>query len=354
MDVSSRCLSFLRSLSRFESEIRFQLAAACALGLGLSAALPGTAGAVQLRESFEVFPGAVEIDAEFGDFDDLRINGDRISATGFLFRVRNTSYGDGAASAFATLPDEDFAEHGRLTPDAIDALSDAQPFGLYAFEVQLPAGSGRRVSAPAGFELHREYSGGGSGDGGDGRYAEPGASRSDSDRDRGHDPDDNEDRDGDRDEHGDDRDAEHGERHDDGDDEAWVEFSFRIDLARAAGLLFDDAAPTPGALFRTPRTGFLEFFVSTSRGEELDELLGGKHGAPALDVSTALAWIDGREIATRFDESCEEFDGEPLKPRGELVALLQPIPEPRTTAQIALGLLLLARLGRPRRVDAMR
>lgn len=295
----TRCFSFGHFQLRFRPQ-QSRLAAAAALWIALAAALPGAAGAISLGESFERFPGAVQVEAEFGSFDDLQINGDQISGTGFLFRVRNTSYADGGAAAFAIRPDRHFTEHKSLTPEAIQALSDAQPFGLYAFEVELPADAGVLISAPAGFELRRE-------------------------------------------------------RSDDGAD--WIELSFRIDLAHAAGLLFDDAAPTPSELFGTPRYGFLEFFISTASGEIADYLLAEDDdddgdsegdGDSELEVSTSLAWIQGGEIATRFDAPHEDFDDRRLRPHGELLAQFQPIPEPRTVAQVALGLLVLARIGRPR------
>ncbi len=287
------------SFGHFQLRFRPRLAAAAALWIALAMVLPGAADAISLGENFETFPGAVQVEAEFGSFENLQINGDQISGTGFLFRVRNTSYADAGAAAFAIRPDKHFTERKSLTPEAIQALSDAQPFGLYAFKVELPADAGALVSAPEGFDLRRK-------------------------------------------------------RSDDG--EAWIELSFRIDLEHAAGLLFDDAAPTPSELFGTPRYGFLEFFISTSSGEIADYLLAEDEegddddgeGDSELEVSTSLAWIQDGEIATRFDAPHEDFDDRRLRPQGELVVQFQPIPEPRTVAQVALGLLLLARIGRPR------
>jgi hypothetical protein len=264
------------------------LAAASALST------PLRAQAASLRESFGNFPEAVQIEAEFGNFSNLAINGESVSGTGFWFRVTNNSFGSGGSSAFAVRPDSHFSDHKVLTPAAAQVLAEAQPYGLYAFDVHLPSGAGARISAPSGFEVDFE------------------------------------------------------------DEEESAEISFRIDLARAAGLLFDERAPRPSALFGTPRFGTLDFFVSTRSGRLEDNLIDEDSGRPALDVSTQLAWIDAGRIQTHFHAPYEAFDGRRLRPRGELVPATNAVPEPGTGLACASGLVWLALLGRARRARSPR
>lgn len=89
------------------------------------------------------FPDAVILTAEFDTWVGLIVNGVVIpdGTPGFLFRIQNTSFGDGMASSFEEDPDGDFANMDVLTPAARAAISAAQPFGLYGFGVQLPTGA---------------------------------------------------------------------------------------------------------------------------------------------------------------------------------------------------------------------
>ncbi len=209
-----------------------------------------------LLESLGNFPDAVEVTARFGTFAGLQINGDEISATGFHFTVRNTSFGDGAASSFEADPDGDFAENDILTAAAAAAISARQPYGLYIFGAGLPPGSGAVVSAPPGFSLNIQ--------GG--------------------------------------------------------EVNFEKDPGNPDGFLFDNDAPSIPSQFTNPQTGVFDFFISTVSLNLLDNLLAEDDGMPAINIMTSMAWVETGSVQTVFSAPGAPFDGEELRPRGELIA----------------------------------
>lgn len=218
-----------------------------------------------LQPSLGNFPDAVIINAEFNTFTNLNINGDVINDTGFLFEVSNTSWGDGLHSSFVNDPDGDFAVSDVLTAAAAAALDAAQPFGLYTFGAELPLGAGAFTSAPSEFLVNIQEDGGA------------------------------------------------------------LEINFSIDLGSSPdGLLFDPDAMGINAIFTNTRTGTLSFFISTLSTNLLDNLLAEDNGFPAIDVATEMAWYAGSMVVTEFNAPGETFDGEELRPRGELVAIPAP------------------------------
>jgi len=223
-----------------------------------------------LGASLGNFPDAVNITAEFGTFTNRQINGDTINATGFLFQLRNTSFGDGFHSSFVNDPDGDFAVGDVLTPAAAAAIDAAQTFGIFGFGAEVPVGGGLVTSAPAGFAVNIQSSG-------------PGA----------------------------------------------VEVNFEVDLdATLNGLLFDpdaSAASRISSIFTNPETGTFSFFISTVDPDLLDNLLDEDNGFPAINVATRMTWDEGGDALTRFaGTGSAPFLGERLRPRGELVAVPAP------------------------------
>ena len=94
------------------------------------------------------FPNAISLTGEFGTFTNLNINGDTINATGFLFTLQNTSFGDGLHSSFVDDPDGDFVNSDVLTPAAAAAIDAAQRFGIYSFGAEVPLGAGAFTEIP--------------------------------------------------------------------------------------------------------------------------------------------------------------------------------------------------------------
>ena len=122
-------------------------AAAAVLSLSLAPAR----ATVLFEEHLGNFPDAIAVSAEFGTFTNLSVNSTLINATGFLFHLANTSYGDGFHSSFVNDPDGDFANSDVLTAQAAAFIDARQPFGIYLFGATLPTGSGAIGSAPSGF-----------------------------------------------------------------------------------------------------------------------------------------------------------------------------------------------------------
>lgn len=202
------------------------------------------------------FPDAVNLTAEFGSFTNLNINGDTINATGFLFQLQNTSWGDGFHSSFVNDPDGDFAVGDVLTPAAAAAIDAAQPFGIYSFGAELPTGAGATVSSPTGFGLNIQSNG-------------PGK----------------------------------------------VEVNFTVNLGAGLDrLLFDPSATGINGIFTNAQTGTFSFFISTLSANLLDNLLAEDNGLPAMDVATEMVWEEAGVHQTVFG-----FNDAELRPRGEMV-----------------------------------
>lgn len=237
----------------------------------------GPLHAVMFDEDLGNFPDAVEVSALFDSFN-REINGVMINETGFLFRVTNTSFGDGGSSAFEADPDGDFANNHVLAPEAAAAIAVNQPFGIYVFGAELPVGSGAVTSAPAGFVVNLDP-------------VQPDGLR---------------------------------------------EINFELPLAPPDGLIFDAAAAGGiPPIFTNPRTGTFEFFISTPGGFMVSDL------PQFIDIKTEMAWADSSGyVQTEFFAPGEEFNGGELRPRGELNLQLTaaPIPEPGTLLLIGSGL----------------
>ena len=84
-------------------------------------AVTPTLGSSTFVEDLGNFPDATEIGAQFGTFN-TTINGNPINATGFLFDLTNTSFGDGLHSSFENEPDGDFAQNDVLAATAAAAI----------------------------------------------------------------------------------------------------------------------------------------------------------------------------------------------------------------------------------------
>ena len=223
---------------------------------------------------FEAFPDTLQIGASCGTFENLSVNGNVLSATGCLFRVENTTFGDGAASAFERDPDELFARHDSLAPRARDVLSSNQPYGLYALELELAPGSGSLVSAPFGFEIDV------------------------TNRNSG------------------------------------VEVEFEIPLRhQTAGLLFDAAAREIHGLFQEPRSEVLDFFISTLSADPGANAIEEEDGVYGIEFEAEFAWVSEGEVETRF----RSFRGRQIEVEG-LVVPSQVVPEPATATLWLLGL----------------
>jgi hypothetical protein len=253
------------------------------------------------HENLGNFPDAIAVTAEFDTFVNRDVNGIMISATGFLFHLTNTSYGDGLHSSFAYDPDGDFAENDVLTPEAGLALNERQPFGIYFFGALLPTGSGAVRSAPDGFD----------------------------------------------------------ERDDPGDPNMEVNFSIELEKS-LDGLIFDAAAAAaplsiPSA-FTHPRTGTYDFFISvpvnpvTGKTYTIEEILNlqdplSSNADQGIDISTRMAW----DPITGDDELGSTRDPEipnlgqlrlgQLRPRGQVGPVNAPaIPEPSSLLLVGVGL----------------
>ncbi len=137
------------------------------------------------------------------------------------------------------------------------------------------AGSGAVTSAPAGFEAHVQTNGGGS----------PGSA---------------------------------------------VSVYFAIDLANPDGLLFDQQATGIDPVFTNPRTGSIQFFISTATTDVLDNLLFEIDGLPAVYVDAVFAWERDGATATAFSAPGLVFDGKAMVPRGGIVL----VPAPATIAAV--------------------
>jgi hypothetical protein len=223
------------------------------------------------------FPDAISVTAEFGAFSGLMINGDTIDEVGILTSIQNTSWGDGLASAFERHPDDHFSDdHGRLSDAARRAIAGGQPYGIFELEVELPFEVLALLSAPDGFDIEFE--------------------------------------------------REEGE----------TEIEFEIDLDDGAiGLLFDGRAPNIPGIFEDPRTGLLQFFLST----ESDVLDGFDEVYMALvEVEAEFAWAEGGEVVDRFEGG--EFRHRELEV--EKSVKIAVIPEPGTGLLTILGLVVLA------------
>lgn len=227
---------------------------------------------------FESFPDTLQIEASCGSFENLSVNGDVLSATGCLFRVENTSSGDGAASAFERDPDSHFARRDSLTNRARAVLSSNQPYGLYALELELAPGSGSLVSAPFGFDIEVE----------------------------------------------------------DGDGEVEVEFEIPL-RRRTTGLLFDPAAGEIPAPFQEPRIGVLDFFVSTLSADPRANAIEEEDDVQGIDFEAKFAWASGGEVETRF----QSFRGRRVEVEG-LVVPSRAVPEPDASTLWLLGLAFVA------------
>jgi len=185
-----------------------------------------------------------------------------ISATGFLFHLTNTSFGDGAHSSFVRKPDGAFTVNHLLTATAAAELNAGQPFGIFSFGAALPDGAGQLTSAPSGFA----------------KSLDP-------------------------------LNQSTGLR----------EVNFRINLADGAnGPIFDSAAPSIPSAFINPRTGTFDFFISTPSGFTLASLPGTPDG-PGIDVKTELAWMSAGTVLTFLPNP-----GDELAPRGQLQATPEP------------------------------
>jgi len=269
---------------------RISLLAAAAGALLHAVVLSAPARAlVTIEEDFGNFPDAVEVGGAFGAFTGLGVNGDTITATGFLFTLRNTSYGDGFHSSFENDPDGDFATSDVLTPTAAAAIDAAQPFGIFSFTAHLPD----ELNTPA---LTALASG----------------------------P------------------AQFAFRTEDSDDAGFDEFIFEIDLSDPDGLLFDPTAPSGliDPVFTNPETGTFSFFIAAPDGFDFSAIPQIRN-SPGVDVSTEMAWHDGAGIET-------ELLGERLRPRGEIQAGAA-IPAPATALLFAAGLLGIGIVRRRRR-----
>lgn len=244
-----------------------------AILLGLLAPLSAHAlsGAGQ---HFETFPDAIQVEASCGVFQNLAINGAVLSDTGCLFRFENTSWGDGAASSFDRDPDRHFADDGSLTSEARSVLTSHQPYGLYSIELELAPGSASLVSAPFGFEIEVEFD----------------------------------------------------------IDEVEVEFEIPL-LDEARGLFFDSNATGIPDLFEDPRTGVLEFFISTLSPDPGINSIEEEDGIHGIEVEAEFAWLSDGEVATRFSS----FKNRRLGVEG-LVVPSHSLPEPTTATLLALGL----------------
>lgn len=219
-------------------------------------AVTPTLGSSTFVEDLGNFPDATEIGAQFGTFN-TTINGNPINATGFLFDLTNTSFGDGLHSSFENEPDGDFAQNDVLAATAAAAIDAAQPFGIFSFDAELPDGCGATTSAPAGFAL-------------DLNPLQP---------------------------------------------DGFPEINIEIDFPNLDGLLFDTAATGISSIFTNLRTGTIQFFVSTPNGFTLNDLKVFD-GVPGLDIKTEMAWEQGSAVQTEFSFG----DNPELRPRGELLA----------------------------------
>src|SRR5262249_20244995 len=135
--------------------------------------------------------------------------------------------------------------------------------GLFQFGAQLPAGSGAVVSAPSGFLLNIQPDPG----------FPPGVA---------------------------------------------VEVNFTVNLSTPNGLLFDPAASGIPPIFTNPRTGALDFFISTPSANLADNLLALDAGQRGIDIMTSLAWAASGSVGTTFSAPGQTFDGNGLRPRGQL------------------------------------
>ena len=248
-----------------------RLLGAILLGLLVPLSAHALSGAGQ---DFQAFPGAIQVEASCGVFENLAINGAVLSDTGCLFRFENTSWGDGAASSFERDPDRHFADDGSLTSQARSVLTSHQPYGLYSIELELAPGSASLVSAPFGFEIEVEFD----------------------------------------------------------IDEVEVEFDIPL-LDEARGLFFDSNATGIPDLFGDPRTGVLEFFISTLSPNPGVNSIEEEDGIHGIEVEAEFAWLSDGEVATRFSS----FKGRRLGVEA-LVTPSHAVPEPTTSTLIALGL----------------
>src|SRR5262249_5961458 len=131
--------------------VRFCTVFVSAVILVLGEVHPLCATPITFSENLGNFPDAIAISAEFGTFASLNVNGTTISATGFLFHLTNTSFGDGAHSSLVRKPDGTFTVNHLLTATAAAELNAGQPFGIFSFGAALPDGAGQLTSAPSGF-----------------------------------------------------------------------------------------------------------------------------------------------------------------------------------------------------------
>jgi hypothetical protein len=225
------------------------------------------AQAIMFAEDLGNFPDAIEISAEFGTFNGT-INGIAVNATGFLFHLTNTSFGDGSHSAFVRDPDGNFASDDVLTEAAAAAIDPAQPFGIYSLGAGLPVDSGMVTSSPEGFVV----------DFGD---VDPAT--------------------------------------------GLQEINFKIDLRTPNGLIFDGATPVIPSIFTNPRTGTSHFFISTPDGFTPADLPQIRN-EPGIDIATEMAWDEGGRVQTKFRLNKRKVE---LRPRGELRPVeAPPVEEP--------------------------
>lgn len=272
--------------------IRRVFAAAASIGLWLALVVPARAALiVEFQEDLGNFPDAIAVGGGVTE---------RNGQLGVLFTLENTSYdgGNAGAGAFEADPDGDFADSDVLTPAARAAIAANQPYGIYAFGAKLPeqfaqAGLASLVEAPDLFRFQVESAG------------EPG----------------------------------------------FLEFTFTASLDPARGLVFDTSAlgviPNP---FIDPRTGQVEFFIPALYTTDVDELIDdilaiNIRPSPGIDVSTSMAWAEGDAVVTEFLAANQDFDGEELRPRGEIQGALKVVRVdlPGTAFLLAAGLLALHR-----------
>ena len=247
--------------------------------------VPGHAAVIDLMQDFGNFPDAVEVSGQFGEFTGLNINGDTITATGALFIIRNTSFGDGFHSSFENEPDGDFAVDDVLTPAAAADIDAGQPFGIFRFNAHLPD----TFNTPALTAL-----------------ASGPAQMTFSTQDSG--------------------------------DPGFDEFIFEI-IPPNDGLLFDPAVlpvppGPPNPIFTNPEFGVFNIFIAAPDGTLFSDIEQIRN-SPGVDVSTELAWYTAAAGVETM------LLGERLRPRGEIQGVAAvPIP-----AALPLFLSALAGLG---------
>lgn len=246
--------------------------------------VPGHAAVIDLVQDLGNFPDAVDVTGQFGEFTGLNVNGDTITATGALFNIRNTSFGDGFHSSFENDPDGDFATDDVLTAAAAAAIDAAQPFGIFSFTAHLPdafntAALTGLASGPTQFAFRTEDSG----------------------------------------------------------DPGFDEFIFEI-IPPVGGLLFDSAvAPPPdqvSSIFTDPEFGVFSFFIGAPDGTLFSDIEQIRN-SPGIDVSIELAWYTAAGGVETY------LLGERLRAHGEIQGVaVVPIP-----AALPLFLSALAGLG---------